>query len=175
MLHWHLEKLTGQRFLNDDFFVCSCHYPSCLTVTANNRLCVSHGICITLRCLPPSPSLFFCSFSSHSSHNHYFHLCPTPPPLSFSPSPTSSSGVLPVVYILQAGVGWCFSPKAAQHLPFFTQGGWGERLPPDSYQQSYHCQRGQSQRPRYCTSTSRIQPFIYLCIVFLTVYIIVLI
>lgn len=123
--------------------------PPAPLLTANKRLCVCRGIRVTLRCLPlPLP-------------------LPLLPPL-FSqprPSPVSSSSrhlffsvvFLPVVYVLQAGVGWCHSPQAAEHLPFFTQGGWGERLPPDSHQQSYHRQRGQSQGPRYRASTSRIQ------------------
>lgn len=41
---------------------------------------------------------------------------------------------------------------------FFTQGGGGERLPPDSHQQSHRRQRGQSQGPRYCLHCSTVVP-----------------
>lgn len=56
--------------------------------------------------------------------------------------------------ILQASVGWRHSPQAAEHLPFFTQGSRGERLPADRHQQGYHRQRGQSQGPRYSRNRS---------------------
>lgn len=130
-------------------------------LTANKRLCVCHGIRITLRCLP-SLCLFLPPLPS--SHNRLPCLVSSFPFLS---PPLLFFGILPVVYILQAGVGWCHSPQAAEHLPFFTQGGWGERLPPNSHQQSYHRQRGQSQGPRYCVSASRIQTtvlcYLYYC------------
>lgn len=42
---------------------------------------------------------FLLSLSSHpSSHNHYFHLCPTPPPPPPSSSPSTTSSSL-----------WCFA------------------------------------------------------------------
>lgn len=49
---------------------------------------------------PLSLSLFFSlSLSSHpSSHNRYFHLCPTPPPPPYSSSPSTTSSSL-----------WCFA------------------------------------------------------------------
>lgn len=131
-------------------------HPASL-LTANKRLCVCHGIRITLRCVCVSLSL------SHPTPLlttiTLWLSCPAPPPPLPSPppppSPPLSSAIpsslwcLPVVCILQASVGWRHSPQAAEHLPFFTQGGGGERLPPDSHQQSYHRQRGQSQGPRY--------------------------
>lgn len=107
-------------------------------LTANKRLCVHHRIRIILRCVSVSPSLF------HPTPN----LTTITLWLPFS-SISSSLWCLPVVCILQASVGWRHSPQAAEHLPFFTQGGRGERLPPDRHQQSYHRQRGQSQGPRY--------------------------
>lgn len=121
-------------------------HPASL-LTANKWLCVCHGIRITLRCV----SLFSLSFL------HPTPLLTTITLWLFLPRSSSSFSAispslwcLPVVCILQASVGWRHSPQAAEHLPFFTQGGRGERLPPDSDQQSYHRQRGQSQGPRYC-------------------------
>lgn len=91
----------------------------------------------------------------------YGSSCPTPPPSPLPPpvSATSPSPwCLPGVYVLQASVGWRHSPQAAEHLPFFTQGGRGEWLPPDSHQQSYHRQRGQSQGPRYSATVLIEEP-----------------
>lgn len=124
-------------------------HPASL-LTANKRLCVTVFASLFGVSLSVSPSLF----SPHSPpHNHYF-VAPLPRSSSFS-AISSSLWCLPVVCILQASVGWRHdSPQAAEHLPFFTQGGRGERLPPDSHQQSYHRQRGQSQGPRYSARIS---------------------
>lgn len=131
-------------------------------LTANKRLCVCHGIRVTLRCLSLSPPSSPPS-SLTPPHNRHFVAPlsslhpPTPPhsfPLSLPPLLLSLSlWCLPVVCVLQASVGWRHSPQAAEHLPFFTQGGRGERLPADSHQQSHHRQRGQSQGPRYSSET----------------------
>lgn len=78
-------------------------HPASL-LTANKRLSVCHGICITLRCLPSSPTL---SLSPHpSSHNHYwyFDLCPTPPPSPPPSSPSTTSSSL-----------WCFTRCVRTH------------------------------------------------------------
>lgn len=122
-------------------------HPASL-LTANKWLCVCHGIRIILRYV--SLSLFCPSFFHPTPLLTTITLWLLRPRSSSCLSAISPSlWCLPVVCILQASVGWRHSPQAAEHLPFFTQGGRGERLPPDSHQQSYHRQRGQSQGPRY--------------------------
>lgn len=118
------------------WFLCVSSIPPSL-LTANKRLCVCRGI----SCLP-SVSFSFIPLPLLTTITFWLFCLPPSVPPPFSPAVFACR-------VLQASVGRCHSPQAAEHLPFFTQGGWGERLPPDRHQQSHRSQRSQSQGPRY--------------------------